>query len=61
MKTDSTVWVLCRCGPISDIEGERSQMFEQCKSIKILDGVEFLSLPPLYYHLGKVKFFIRAV
>ncbi|MDZ8033013.1 MAG: hypothetical protein RMY64_32650 [Nostoc sp. DedQUE08] len=31
MKTNNTVWVLCRCGPVSNIEGERSQMFEQCK------------------------------
>ncbi|MBN3927716.1 hypothetical protein [Nostoc sp. NMS4] len=50
MKAENTVWVLCRSGPISDIEDERSQMFEQCKSIKTLDGVEFLSLPPLSYH-----------
>ncbi|MHC5818115.1 MAG: hypothetical protein ACYT04_20015 [Nostoc sp.] len=61
--------MLCRCDPLSDIEGERSQMFEQCKSIKReqsksikgIDGLEFLSLPPLYYHQGKVKLFIRAV
>ncbi|WP_292762511.1 hypothetical protein [Nostoc sp. NOS(2021)] len=50
MKIKNTVWVLYRCDPLSDIEGERSQMFEQCKSIKGFDGVEFLSLPPLYYH-----------
>ncbi|MEA5623052.1 hypothetical protein [Nostoc sp. UHCC 0251] len=31
MKTDNAVWVLYRCDPLSNIEGERSQMFEQCK------------------------------
>ncbi|MEH2042578.1 hypothetical protein [Nostoc sp.] len=31
MKTNNTVWVLYRCDPVLNIEGERSQMFEQCK------------------------------
>ncbi len=45
--TNCIGWVLCRCDPVSDIAGER---LSDVRTVQILgkDGVEFLSLPPLY-------------
>ena len=58
--TNSTGWVFCRSWPSVEYR-IRAMARVRAVQIKVTDGVEFLSLPPLRYHRGKAKPFVRAV